>query len=241
VLSSASQKSVSSHFPTPHDRIPFLNPPQLMVRGGSAWDGPSCGARAFLSQSVTAVLYGETEADSHHNSFSYFQHHEVVLEDGTFNFQLLSAPVPPPKDVGLEHGIYADAAKYLRHIAKACSHFFSSPMAREKLGVQKLSELVQGSCHARALQQIVLITLERYGGTLKREELRVLVETEVDEEEAKVTAAEVAEQQRVIAPLLACCIIERSLFDLYHHMQSMQARERERSERERTGDTARGA
>jgi hypothetical protein len=192
-----------------------------MVRGGSAWDGPSCGARAFLSQSVTAVLYGETEADSHHTSVSHFQ---LVLEDGTFNFQLLSAPVPPPKDVGLEHGIYTDAARYLRHLAKACSHFFSSPMAREKLGVQKLSELVQGSCHARALQQIVLITLERYGGTLKREELRVPVETEVDEKEAKVTAAEVAKQQRVIAPLLACCIIERSLFDLYHHMQSMQAR-----------------
>ena len=192
-----------------------------MVRGGSAWDGPSCGARAFLSQSITAVLYGETEADSHHTSVSHCQ---LVLEDGTFNFQLLSAPVPPPKDVGQEHGIYTDAARYLRHIAKACSHFFSSPMAREKLGVQKLSELVQGSCHARALQQIVLITLQRYDGTLKREELRGLVETEVDEEEAKVTAAEVAEQQRVIAPLLACCIIERSLFDLYHHMQSMQAR-----------------
>jgi hypothetical protein len=192
-----------------------------MVRGGSAWDGPSCGARAFLSQSVTAVLYGETEADSHHTSVS---HSQLVLEDGTFNFQLLSAPVPPPKDVGLEQGIYADAARYLRHIAKACSHFFSSPVAREKLGAQKLSELVQGSCHARALQQIVLITLERYDGTLKREELRGLVETEVDEEEAKVTASEVAEQQRVIAPLLACCIIERSLFDLYHHMHSMQAR-----------------
>ena len=195
-----------------------------MVRGGSAWDGPSCGARAFLSQTVAAVLYGETEADSHHTNDSHFQHHAVVLEDGTFNFQLLSAPVPPPKDVGQEHGIYTDAARYLRHISKACSHFFSSPMAREKLGVQKLSELVQGSCHARVLQQIVLITLQRYDGTLKREEILGIVEKEEDEEEAKVTAAEVAEQQRVIAPLLACCIIERSLFDLYHHMQSMQAR-----------------
>ncbi len=137
VLSSVSQTTFSSRFPTPHVRIPFLSPPQLMERGGAAWDGPSCGARAFLSQSVAAVLYGETEADSHHTSFSHFQHtsfshFQVVLEDGTFNFQLLSAPVPPPQDVGQEPGIYTDAAIYLRHIAKACSHFFSSPMACEK-------------------------------------------------------------------------------------------------------------
>jgi hypothetical protein len=101
--------------------------------------------------------------------------------------------------------------------------------AREA-GVQKLSELVQGSCHARALQQIVLITLQRYDGTLKSSNERRRGGSkghwwkQVDEQEAKVTAAEVAEQQRVIAPLLACCIIKRSLFDLYHHMPSMQAR-----------------
>jgi hypothetical protein len=116
-----------------------------------------------------------------------------VFEGGSFNWQLFSLPVPPPEDVGEERGLYIAAARYLRHIAGACEEFLRTPGACEMLE----GKLGGQRCHASALQYLV------------RAHASCACETQGVERQGHQTA-----------PLLLCCIIERSLFDLYHHRRA---------------------
>ena len=64
---------------------------------------------------------------------------DIVLlhaQSGTFTWELLSSPVPPPEDLGQGIGIYLGAAWHLRRVAKACSQFMRNAHARDVLGTQ---------------------------------------------------------------------------------------------------------
>lgn len=118
-----------------------------------------------------------------------------VFDGGSFNWQLFSLPVPPPEDVGEERGLYIAAARYLRHIADACAVFLRAPGACEMLH----GKVGGHRCHASTLQHLVRTHTSRTG---------------------EAQSVEWQEHRHHTAPLLLCCIIERSLFDLYHHRRA---------------------
>ena len=63
---------------------------------------------------------------------------DIVLsraQSGTFTWELLSSPVPPPEDLG-QGMVYLGAARHLRRVAKGCSQFMRNAQARDVLGAQ---------------------------------------------------------------------------------------------------------
>ena len=95
------------------------------------------GARVFLSGTVAAMIYGEEESESDKSvrDGDCFAPGEV-WKDGSLNWELLSVPVPPPQNIGTEFGIYIDAARHLRRVARACARFLRMQKARNLLSNQ---------------------------------------------------------------------------------------------------------
>ena len=170
---------------------------------------PSCmyrrvGSRAFLSDAVAEMLFaGATEHDA-----------LEVWKEGSLNWELFSAPVPPPQthlDAD-DAGVYIDAARHLTRVARACAHFMRAPRARGLLEPQ----WPRGQrCHDATLGQLVSTTLRRYAGANGDGQPEVPGEVR---EMGEMREQEVREQQQNAVPLLACAIIERRLFGLYHHL-----------------------
>ena len=88
-----------------------------------------------------------------------------------------------------------------------------------------MSGLVSGRCHEKTLKHLVCVTVNRYaqeGASQKgAEELGVQNKMEAANHAAGEESEQVLEAQKWAAPLLACCVIERSLFDLYHQVRCL--------------------
>jgi hypothetical protein len=163
------------------------------------------GSRAFLSDAVAEMLLFPCATE--HDAIE-------VWKQGSLNWEMFSAPVPPPQthlDAD-DAGVYIDAARHLTRVARACAHFMRAPRAR---GLLEPNWPRGQRCHDATLGQLVSTTLRWYAKANGDGQPEVPGEVR---EVGEMRQQEVREQQQNAVPLLACAIIERRLFDLYHHL-----------------------
>jgi len=193
--------------------------PFVLARSGAGTWPHATRADGFLSTTVSVMLFGEGDsAVCEVETVSELC--EVVLPDGSFNWLVFSAPLPPPRDVGHELDIHIVAASYLRRVARACADFFRSPAAT--IVSQAVQALVKERTHAPTLEHLLLLLLAAY--STHAEDPICQQGRETGQSTGEVDTETVEEQQQVAAPLLACSILERELFDLYHHRQTVEGR-----------------
>ena len=189
------------------------------ARSGSATWPRAARDDGFLSNTVSVMLFGERDSAACEVETGS-ELCAVVLPDGSFNWLVFSAPLPSPRDVGHELDIHIVAASYLRRVARACADFFRSPAAT--IVSQAVQALVKERTHAPTLEHLLHLLLATYS-THAEDPVRQQGRG-TGQSTGEVDTETVEEQQQVAAPLLACSILERELFDLYHHWQTLEGR-----------------
>ena len=107
----------------------------------------------FLSSTVAELLCGPL-GESRHPTKGICAETPVV-HDARLNWDVFAVPVPPPQAVGHETGIYLEASRHLRLVARSCAEALSSPRVNTPRFQRRLESLSRGRSHEHLLRHLV--------------------------------------------------------------------------------------
>ena len=160
----------------------------------------------FLSSTVAELLCGPL-GESRHPTKGICAETPVVHDAG-LNWDVFAVPVPPPQAVGHETGIYLEASRHLRLVARSCAEALSSPRVNTPRFQRRLESLSRGRSHEHLLRH--LVRCELHGWAPDRPGLGG------DQRGPGALPHAPDDADDLAAPLLLCSVIERTIFDLLH-------------------------